>query len=326
MGLVQDSTLRKMHQNANMSPAKQAFLHSQSSRGTAGFLSVPRHTEMIAEDAPFTTAVMLRAFEPYAGVPPPPTAPPPPAAPANGPAPTHTATNPSTTPAAHNTTTTTHTAASAHPQPNTASSTPTVANPTPPVPRCPNVSAVGEACGCTLDERCIHARICAWGGGVVRRHNAVVRALATVITEATGARVHLEKREAELTRIFRGQPQQGQMDIVVVDYGAKKTYIDVTVVSPVQANEQFMAEAANKPGHAAIRAERAKRQRYPHRDLIPFAIELGGRPGPSATRYIRSLFTNHAEHRDHTAADAWTCISTALQTAVAMQVLAAHSK
>lgn len=88
-----------------------------------------------------------------------------------------------------------------------------------------------------------------------------------------------------------------------------------------------MAEAANKPGHAASRAEHQTRVRYPHRDLIPFAVELGGRPGPSATKYIKSLFTTTTTaHRDFTAADAWTCISTALQAAVAEQVLAAHSK
>ena len=160
----------------------------------------------------------------------------------------------------------------------------------------------------------------------MRRHKAVVRALATVITTVTGARVYLERREAELARIFRGQPQQGQMDIVVVDYGTRKTFLDVTVISPVQANPQFLAEAATKPGYAAACAERKKRLRYPHKDLIPFAIELGGRPGPAATKYIRSLFTGPSTPNDFTPADAWTCISTALQMAAAEQVLAAHSR
>ena len=116
------------------------------------------------------------------------------------------------------------------------------------------------------------------------------------------------------------------MDIVVIDYGARKTYVDVTVVSPVQANAHFMMEAVTKPSHAASRAEYLKRQRYPHRDLVPFAIELGGRAGPSATKFISSLFKTHSPPTDYTPSDAWTTISTALHTAAASQVLAAHSK
>ena len=55
-----------------------------------------------------------------------------------------------------------------------------------------------------LDKHCVHARICNIGGAVIRRHDAVVRALAQIIHRVTGAKTHLEGREAELARIFRG--------------------------------------------------------------------------------------------------------------------------
>ena len=241
MDMIQDHTLAELHRRPDISPTTQALLHSQTGRGTAAFLAVPCHTEYIADDEPFTTAVMLRAHENYAGAPPPPQSTQPLAQPE-----VNTTNASATTPIVQSAASST----AAPPNPASEIPDPTAPLPAPPYavpapatnptgsipaqitaapipctpapPCCPNRAHNGQACSKPLDPYCVHARLCAWGGGVVRRHNAVVKALAHVITTATGAHVHLERREAELARIFRGQVQHGQMDIVVIDYGSKK--------------------------------------------------------------------------------------------------------
>ena len=114
------------------------------------------------------------------------------------------------------------------------------------------------------------------------------------------------------------------MDIVVVQYGTTTHYIDVTVVSPVTEDPHFILESANKPGHAASKAEGIKRTRYPHRALTPFAVEMGGRLGPSAITYLQSLFREPGASTDYTMTDALTTISTALHTHTAQQLYNTH--
>ena len=114
------------------------------------------------------------------------------------------------------------------------------------------------------------------------------------------------------------------MDIVVVEYGRTTHYIDVTVVSPVTQDPHFILESANKPGHAASKAEAGKRYRYPHRNLTPFAMEIGGRFGPSAITYLQSLFREPGASTDYTMSDALCPLSTALHAHTAQQICAAH--
>ena len=87
----------------------------------------------------------------------------------------------------------------------------------------------------------------------------------------------------------------------------------------------FVLEAASKPGHAAAKAEGLKRSIYPHKGLMSFALEIGGRPGPSAVTYMQSLFREEGTSDDYSISDAWTTISVALQTFAAPQILQAHS-
>ena len=68
--------------------------------------------------------------------------------------------------------------------------------------------------------------------------------------------------------------QEGQMDLIVVERGSQRTYIDVTIASPAQANAQFLLDASTKPGFAASRAEHLERQRYPNVNILPFALEI----------------------------------------------------
>ena len=98
--------------------------------------------------------------------------------------------------------------------------TPWSAHPTPPTstPMCPNVTAAGAICGQPLDPDGFHACLCGSGGGIVKRHDAVLRALAGLITRVTGASVQIERRTTELRRIFKGRIQEGQMDIIATDF------------------------------------------------------------------------------------------------------------
>jgi hypothetical protein len=46
---------------------------------------------------------------------------------------------------------------------------------------CPNVSAKGEVCGKHVDPKAVQSVICKSGGGVVEKHDDVVRCLADLI-------------------------------------------------------------------------------------------------------------------------------------------------
>ena len=50
---------------------------------------------------------------------------------------------------------------------------------------CPNILRDGRVCGAVMDKKAIHATICKFGGGVVQRHDAVVRCLADIIQSTT---------------------------------------------------------------------------------------------------------------------------------------------
>ena len=97
------------------------------------------------------------------------------------------------------------------------------------------------------------------------------------------------------------------MDLLVTDFMGARAYIDVTIVSPVVHTAYHLASAAKKPGYAALRAEYGKRQRYPVPNIIPFVLELGGRPGPTVVRFVRDLFkfdgrftrAEHCRRMDH---------------------------
>ena len=77
------------------------------------------------------------------------------------------------------------------------------------------------------------------------------------------------------------------MDLIITNFAGVVTYIDVCIVSPILVNTYHLAQAANRSGYAALRAEYGKRQRYPVNTMIPFALELGGRPGPTAKLFMR---------------------------------------
>ena len=186
---------------------------------------------------------------------------------------------------------------------------------------CPNKTRQGVVCSAQLDQWGIHSTICQAGGGVVQRHDDVVRALAALIYKITSCKISLEKRSHTLDRQVNGVTQEGQMDIIVADLRGAVTYIDVALVSPVVQDPARITAAANRNAYAAKRMEAIKRARYPGVNLIPFVIELGGRPGPSARKLITDLFEHETQDRESSIAQAWTMLSCVLQNSIARQIM-----
>ena len=97
-------------------------------------------------------------------------------------------------------------------------------------------------------------------------------------------------------------------------------YIDVAIVSPVVANAAHLAGASTRDGYAAKRAEAYKRNRYPIDNLVPVVIELGGRPGPTARKFVAQLFPEDEPERAKAIAQVWSTLSNVVQSAITGQL------
>ena len=98
----------------------------------------------------------------------------------------------------------------------------------------------------------------------------------------------------ELARPVAGQVEHARLDLVLHD-GASRLLVDVVVVSPLAGNESFRRACARRDGHACRRAEINKRNRYTSSDLIPFALETGGRLGTEARAFLLRCAANTDE-------------------------------
>ena len=96
--------------------------------------------------------------------------------------------------------------------------------------------------------------------------------------------------------------------------------IDVVVSSPYAGGPEFRAACARRDGHACRRAAIAKRQRYPTEDLVPFAVETGGRLGADA-RALLARMAQAAEEPDREIQYLQRAVSSILQDGVARQLL-----
>ena len=109
------------------------------------------------------------------------------------------------------------------------------------------------------------------------------------------------------------------MDLVAHD-GVRELLVDVTVVSPLAGGVDFVAACARRDGHAARRAAIAKRQKYDSPDLIPFAIETGGRLGEDARALLKRLAAE-GDDPEKELISLYKAISTTIQSGVARQLL-----
>ena len=110
------------------------------------------------------------------------------------------------------------------------------------------------------------------------------------------------------------------LDIEFTDTNGR-CWIDVSVRHPAAGDASALRAASRKDGEASRRAERAKHDRYPGPQLVPFVVETPGRIGAEARFWLlaqaRALpdDTQQAE-----LARAYKAISCAVQSDVAKQL------
>ena len=148
-------------------------------------------------------------------------------------------------------------------------------------PTCSNTTADGRMCGVTCDPYGQHLELCAPGGGLIERHDDLVKCVSVLASRALDPRPRLEQVVPELSQPVGGQIGQARLDVILHD-GANRMLVDVVVVSPFAGGASYRAACARRDGHSCRRAAVAKRRRYPSNDLVPFALETGGRLGADA--------------------------------------------
>ena len=166
----------------------------------------------------------------------------------------------------------------------------------PPVtaPTCSNTTADGRMCGATCDPYGQHLELCAPGGGLIERHDDLVKCVSVLASRALDPRPRLEQVVPELSQPVGGQIGQARLDVILHD-GANRMLVDVVVVSPFAGGASYRAACARRDGHSCRRAAVAKRRRYPSNDLVPFALETGGRLGADARALLARMAAASAD-------------------------------
>ncbi len=151
-----------------------------------------------------------------------------------------------------------------------------------------------ETCGCKLDDRMYHSRVCKIGPARVRTHNALARAVAMELRMA-GASVDVERHVPELYKInTEGVVMEAIADISVHFPGEGfLTHLDVSVRAA--GAERYVAQRGHsrRVAHAAERGESEKLDRYGPQ-MRPIIIEDGGRLGPESTIVVHDLASRAA--------------------------------
>lgn len=186
-------------------------------------------------------------------------------------------------------------------------------------PSCTNRTLQGRVCSAPCDPHGMHLECCAPGGGLMVRHDGLVRCLGVLAARSLDPRPKLEQIIPELARPVQGQINEARLDVIIHD-GISRLLVDVTVVSPYAGDASFTATCARRDGHASRRAAVAKRARYPNPELVPFAVETGGRLGTDA-RALLARMANAADDRHNEIQYLYRAVSSVLQDGVARQLL-----
>ena len=155
------------------------------------------------------------------------------------------------------------------------------------------------------------------GPYIALRHGRLNGVLARAAREAGYAALE-EQVIPELSRVVAGQVAAARMDVVVHD-GLARSLVDVVIVSPFAGDDSFRRACARRDGHAARRAECIKRVRYPTHDLVPFAVETGGRLGNAARAFLLRL-AEAAEEPVLERVALYRAVSSTVQDGVARQL------
>lgn len=183
---------------------------------------------------------------------------------------------------------------------------------------CKNTTADGRTCGKPCDSAGMHQECCAPGGALIERHDRVVRCLASLCGRWLDPKPKLEQVIPELAQPVHGQVSRARLDVVVHD-GVSRSLVDVVIVSPYAGDASFRRACARRDGHAARRAETLKRRRYDSSDLVPFALETGGRLGADARAFCFKM-AGAAEDPIHELQYIYRAVASVLQDGLARQL------
>ena len=150
------------------------------------------------------------------------------------------------------------------------------------------------------------------------RHDNMVRCIASLAKRTIDPRPRTEQIIPELSRLVAGQTEAARLD-VIVHSGLARSLVDVTIVSSLAGDDTFRRACSRRDGHAARRAECTKRSRYPAADLVPFALETGGRLGAAARTFLMHL-ADGAEDPVAERNYLYRAVSSTLQDGVARQL------
>ena len=139
------------------------------------------------------------------------------------------------------------------------------------------------------------------GGNVIRRHDRVVRWLASWTEDRIGSQVLVEQAIA-------AEGEEEDRLGLTLESGGKRLWLDVAIVNVMTINAAERLRRAKLDGAAARHEEGAKRSKY--RGLAtPFVIEAHGRPGDFAHSVI-GRFARGSELGNPTdVARAWQSLS-----------------
>lgn len=183
---------------------------------------------------------------------------------------------------------------------------------------CTNTTQAGRVCGAQCDPDGSHLECCGAGGGFLVRHDGLVNGICEFAKRGMDARPKVEQVVPQLLAKVCGQVGQARMDVVLHD-GAKRMLVDVTVVSPYAGDATFVNACSRRDGHAARRAAIAKRAKYDSVDLVPFAVETGGRLGADA-RALLHVFAARSDDPARELSYLLRATSSLLQDGVARQL------
>ena len=110
------------------------------------------------------------------------------------------------------------------------------------------------------------------------------------------------------------------LDIEFTDSNGR-CWIDVSARHPAAGDASALRAASHKDGEATRRAERAKHERYPGPQLVPFVVETPGRIGAEARFWLLSQVRALPDDiQSAELARAYKMISCAVQSDIAKQL------
>ena len=150
----------------------------------------------------------------------------------------------------------------------------------------PRAAKHGGKCGKGLDTKLRHIWHCKTGIARLRIHNSLVHCLARELRSVHG-NVDIERAMPSLTKINKdGDLVEAIMDLTCWFPGLMEWHgIDVTVRF---AGASRYVGSATRAGAAAARGEREKHAHY-GRDVLPLAMEAGGRMGHESEGHLQRL-------------------------------------